>query len=85
VPGPNRRHERADPANLLGGIDVRTRSCFYAADIDDGGTVGDRSVDGNERSLCGERRALIEERIGRSIDDGHDDEFVVRELALAQS
>src|SRR5665213_1125324 len=82
---PYQRDEIGDPLDLLRGVDVRPWSGFDPTDVDDVRAVSDRAADGGQCRLGRERRALIEERIGGAIDDGHDGELVVAELALTQS
>ena len=56
---------------LLGLADLDSRRCFDAAYIDDLGTLGDHLGDPGVRLVFRPGRALVIERVGGAVDDGH--------------
>ena len=71
------------PTDFLGGVDLRTRAGFDAADVDDVGACGNRLVNRQQRGVGAVGRAAVKERVRRAIHDGHNDELVCGKLACS--
>jgi len=69
---PDGGYEVSGARNLLRDVDLVTWSRFYAADVDDVGTVTNHVVHALHRGVEGERRAAVVERVRRAIQDRHD-------------
>lgn len=75
---------RGDPADLLIDAYLGARACRHATDVYDVSAVDHRLADGRARGLLIEGDPVVVERIGRSIDDGHDQRPVPDQSATAK-
>ena len=61
------------PALLARRQRLRARACRLATDIEQVGAVGDERFPRRDRTLRIERQATIGKRVGRDVDDSHDE------------
>ena len=71
-------------ADLLGRVDLRAGRGRDAADVDDVGALGDHLVHPVHAPRPRPRSARAVERVGRAVDDRHDQQLSGRERAAAQ-
>ncbi|CAB4880557.1 unannotated protein [freshwater metagenome] len=73
VPLSNSFNETDGAPDLFSGINLNTGSSFDATDVDDVCAFIDGSINRIHRGFVIKSGALVVERVGSAIDDGHDD------------
>jgi hypothetical protein len=76
--------ERHHSSALFVDVDLGAFARLHAADVHDVGARGDRAVHRVEGRGVGEGRALVVERVGRAVDDGHDQGAVAGHATAAE-
>ena len=81
---PYRRDETDDASGLFGRVDLVAGARLDPADVDDVGARCNGRVDPLESRLVLEGGAAVIERVGRAVDDRHDEPVGRRERPLPE-